>query len=55
MGEISHHEIALYFLVTLPDDAHPDLSAKFHCEESGIWFEFAALMRSVGSGSCQVS
>jgi hypothetical protein len=41
MDEISHHEIALYFLVTLPDDAHPDLSAKFHCEESGTRFEFA--------------
>ena len=38
MGEISHHEIALYFLVTLPDDAHPDLSAKFHCEENGTLF-----------------
>jgi len=41
MDEISHHEIALYFLVTLPDDAHADLSAKFHCEESGTPFEFA--------------
>jgi ADP-ribose pyrophosphatase YjhB (NUDIX family) len=41
MDEISHHEIALYFLVTLPDDAHQDLSAKFHCEESGTRFEFA--------------
>jgi ADP-ribose pyrophosphatase YjhB (NUDIX family) len=41
MGEISHHEIALYFLVTLPADAHSDLSAKFHCEESGTRFEFA--------------
>jgi ADP-ribose pyrophosphatase YjhB (NUDIX family) len=41
MGEISYHEIALYFLVTLPDGAHADLSAKFHCEEGGTGFEFA--------------
>ena len=42
MGDTSHHEIALYFLVTLPDLAHPDLSATFHCEESdGTRFEFA--------------
>jgi ADP-ribose pyrophosphatase YjhB (NUDIX family) len=41
IDEISHHEIALYFLVTLPDDAHKDLSAKFHREESGTTFEFA--------------
>jgi ADP-ribose pyrophosphatase YjhB (NUDIX family) len=41
MDEISHHEIALYFLVTLPEDAHEDLSAKFHCEENGTRFEFA--------------
>jgi ADP-ribose pyrophosphatase YjhB (NUDIX family) len=41
MDEISHHEIALYFLVTLPDDVHPDLSAKFHYEKSGTRFECA--------------
>lgn len=42
IGETSHHELALYFLVTLPDDAHPDLSAKFYCEETDrARFEFA--------------
>jgi ADP-ribose pyrophosphatase YjhB (NUDIX family) len=42
LGETMHHELALYFLVTLPDDAHADLSAKFACEEAdGARFEFA--------------
>jgi ADP-ribose pyrophosphatase YjhB (NUDIX family) len=42
IGGTSCHEIALYFLVVLPEDAHTDLSAKFYCEEmDGTRFEFA--------------
>lgn len=42
ISETSHHEVCLYFLVTLPDNVHTDLSARFYCEErDGTRFEFA--------------
>jgi ADP-ribose pyrophosphatase YjhB (NUDIX family) len=42
IADISHHENCFYFLVSLPGDAHADLSANFRCEETdGTRFEFA--------------
>lgn len=40
MGNVSHHELALYFNLAIPDDAHADLSATFFCDEAdGSRFE----------------
>ena len=45
LGYFSHHELVLYFLVSLQDQAHRDFSAKFYCEEPG----------EGGSKSCGIS
>jgi ADP-ribose pyrophosphatase YjhB (NUDIX family) len=46
LRRVSYHEIGLYFLVSLPAEAHRDLSAKFYCEESdGSRFELAWFRR----------
>lgn len=40
IGDTSHHELALYFSVAIPDDTHPDLAATFHCDDpDGTRFE----------------
>ena len=42
LGEVQHHELALYFLVVVPAEAHRDLSLKFYGDEGGSTrFEFA--------------
>ena len=49
LGYFSHHELVLYFLVSLQDQAHRDFSAKFYCEEPGgarfevVWHQLEAL------------
>ncbi len=42
LGGFHHHEICLYFLVSLPEEAHRDFSQKSYCEEpGGARFELA--------------
>jgi ADP-ribose pyrophosphatase YjhB (NUDIX family) len=49
LGDTSHHELALYFLVSLPDAAHRDFSVRSYCEEPGgsqfevVWHRLEAL------------
>ena len=49
LGDTSHHELALYFLVSLTDEAHRAFSAKSYCEEPGgarfevVWHRLEAL------------
>ncbi|MBV8140095.1 MAG: NUDIX domain-containing protein [Deltaproteobacteria bacterium] len=49
LGDTSHHELALYFLVSLPEAAHRDFSVRSYCEEAGgsrfevVWHELEAL------------
>ncbi len=41
IGTVLHHELGLYFLAVLPNEAHRDISARFHSEETGgARFEF---------------
>jgi ADP-ribose pyrophosphatase YjhB (NUDIX family) len=42
LADTDHHELALYFLVSLPEPAHDDLSEESCCEEpGGARFELA--------------
>ena len=49
LGKTFYHELALYFLVSLPDAAHRDFSVRSYCEEPGgsrfevVWHQLDAL------------